>query len=249
VSSAVSKAFNIVRLLRRSPAPLTLTEIARGVKIAPSTAHSLLSELHDQGVLIQNGERRYHLGPSLFYYGASFARAAPIYRSTWRDLVLLGNELSLTAVVAVPWENHHLILDVHGTGAAGLDVAFGGRVPIDAGAWGKAYYAWSGEALPATLTPYTPTTVRSPEQYAAEVEQSRRRGYAVDLEEIVPGAGAVAGAVTGADGFEGIVALVGLVSDIAAIGETEVGRRLAAVATRASYALGDGSRMTVVGGE
>lgn len=246
---AVHKAFNVIRLLRRTPNALTLTEIARGVKIAPSTAHSILSELSDQGVVLQDGERRYRLGPALFYYGAAYARGAPIYRSSWRDLVNLSRELSLTAVVAVPWDNHHLILNVHGTGTSGIEVAFGGRVPIDAGAWGKAYFAWSGEKLPSRLTAYTPNAITDVKKYGAEIDRSRQMGYALDVEEFVLGAGAVAAPVTGESGFEGIAALVGLVSEIEHVGQHELGRRLAAVVSRASYTLGDHSRMRVVGEE
>jgi DNA-binding IclR family transcriptional regulator len=246
---AVNKAFSIIRLLRRSPSPLTLTEIARSVKIAPSTAHSVVSELLAQGVLIADGDRRYRLGPSLFYYGAAFARSASIYRSTWRDLLELSREVSLTAVVAVPWQNHHLILNVHPSGSPGMEVAFGGRVPIDAGAWGKAYFAWSNEELPTELTPHTPKTITDPKRYAEEVEKARAHGYAVDGEEFMPGAGAVAAAVTSDAGLEGIAALVGLLSEIADVGEANVGRRLASVASRASYTLGDHSRVRVVGEE
>jgi DNA-binding IclR family transcriptional regulator len=202
-----------------------------------------------QDVVAVDGERRYRLGPSLFYYGAAYARSAPIYRSTWGDLVALSREVSLTAVIAVPLQQHHLILNVHSSGSSEMEVAFGGRVPIDAGAWGKAYFAWSGEDLPTELTAHTPKTITDPEEYAAEIETARARGYAVDVEEFVPGAGSVAATVTGENGVEGIAALVGLVSELEGVGESDIGRRLAGVASRASYALGDHMRVRVVGEE
>jgi DNA-binding IclR family transcriptional regulator len=219
------------------------------MKIAPSTAHSIVNELSAQGVVIADGDRRYRLGPSLFYYGAAYARSASVYRSTWRHLVALSREVSLTAVIAVPWQHHHLILNVYSSGSSGMDVAFGGRVPIDAGAWGKAYFAWSGEEPPTELASHTPKTITDPKRYSEEIESARVQGYAVDLEEFVLGAGAVAAAVTGEHGLEGIAALVGLISEINAVGEADVGRRLAGVASRASYTLGDRSRVRVVGEE
>jgi DNA-binding IclR family transcriptional regulator len=249
VAGAVNKAFSVIRLLRRSPSALTLTEIARSVKIAPSTAHSIVNELAAQGVVIADGDRRYRLGPSLFYYGAAYARNSLIYRSTWRDLVGLSREVNLTAVIAVPMQHHHLILNVHSSGSSGMEVAFGGRVPVDAGAWGKAYFAWSGEELPTEFSAHTPKTITDPKQYAEEIENARVQGYAVDLEEFVLGAGAIAAAVTGENKLEGIAALVGLISEINAVGEADVGRRLAGVASRASYTLGDHSRVRVVGEE
>jgi DNA-binding IclR family transcriptional regulator len=245
----VNKAFSVIRLLRRAPSPMTLTEIARAVKIAPSTAHSIVNELLAQGAVLGDSDRRYRLGPSLFYYGASFARSAPVYRSTWPDLVALSREVSLTAVIAVPWQSHHLIIDVHSSGSTGMEVAFGGRVPLNAGAWGKAYYAWSGDELPSELSAHTPQTITDPSRYAAEVTNARSQGYAVDLEEFVAGAGAVAAGITSVNGFQGVAALVGLVSEINHVGEADAGRRLAGVASRASYTLGDHSRVQIVGEE
>lgn len=250
MAGAINKAFSVITLLRRSVNPLTLTEIARTLRIAPSTTHSILNELASQGVITQDGDRRYRLGPATFYLGASYARGAPIYRSVWRDLIELAREVSLTAVVAVPWQQHHLILNVHDAGTSDIEVAFGGRVPIDAGAWGKAYYAWSENEPPTDKpTMYTSKIIISPEDYESELQRSREQGYAVDLEEFIVGAGAVASAVTSEAGFEGVSALIGAIDDLKAVGVDEAGRRVAAVASRASYALGDHSRLRVVGVE
>jgi DNA-binding IclR family transcriptional regulator len=248
MAGAVNKAFRVIRVLRRASSAMTLTEIARSAEIAPSTAHSILSELLAQGVVLQDGGRRYRLGPAIFYFGAAYARSVPIYRVVWRELVDLGRDVSLMAVIAVPWQAYHLILNVHNSGSAGTEVAFGGRVPIDAGAWGKAYFAWSGNPVPSELVAHTPATITEPQQYAAEVESARARGYAVDLEEFVSGAGALASAVTSEGGFEGVAALVGSTAEIEPVLD-DAGRRLAGVVSRASYALGDHSRVRVLGTE
>jgi IclR family transcriptional regulator, acetate operon repressor len=249
MAGAVSKAFSVIRLLRRTPTSLSLTDIARSVKIAPSTAHSILNELMAQGAVLQDGGRRYRLGPATFYLGAAYVRNVPIYRGVWSELVELSREIGLTAVIAVPWEHHHLILNVHSNGAPGVEVAFGGRVPIDAGAWGKAYFAWSGEEIPKELIRHTPKSITDPARYRAEVEQARERGYSFDEEEFVLGGSAVASAVTSENGFEGIAALIGPVRSMAEIGSAEAGRRIAGVAARGSYALGDHSRVQIVGVE
>lgn len=249
MAGAVNKAFSVIRLLRRTPTSLSLTDIARSVKIAPSTAYSILNELLAQGAVLQDNGRRYRLGPATFYVGAAYVRNVPIYRGAWSELVELSREIGLTTVIAVPWEHHHLILNVHHDGSPGVEVAFGGRVPIDAGAWGKAYFAWSGEAVPAKLASHTPKSITERKLYVAEVEQAHERGYAVDEEEFVLGASAVASAVTGEHGFEGVAALIGSVRSMSEVGTNEAGRRLANVASRASYALGDHSRVRVVGVE
>jgi DNA-binding IclR family transcriptional regulator len=247
LAGAVNKAFSVIRLLRRTQGSLTLAEIARSVKIAPSTAHSILSELSAQGAVLQDGSRRYLLGPASFYLGAAYVRGVPIYRGIWSALVELAHEQGLTGIIAVPWEHHHLILDVHNGGGGSVQVAFGGRVPIDAGAMGKAYFAWSGAKLNSSLVAHTAKSITSPKQYLDEIEQAKENGYATDLEEFVLGAGAVASAVTSEHGFEGIAALVGTPADLNRIGIADVGRKLASVAARCSYTLGDRGRIKVLG--
>jgi len=73
VSSAVMKAFSVLRLLRRTLGPQPDRCLA-SLKIAPSSAHSILNELLAQGVIVQDTEKRYRLGPATFYLGAAFAR-------------------------------------------------------------------------------------------------------------------------------------------------------------------------------
>src|SRR5690242_11001859 len=125
MAGAVNKAFRIIRLLRRSPAALSLADIAHEMRVAPSTAHAVLVELVDQGVVIQEETRRYRLGPALFYVGSAYARNAAIYRSVWNELVELARDVGLTAVIAIPWEEHHLILNVHRDGTPTIEVAVG----------------------------------------------------------------------------------------------------------------------------
>ncbi len=247
MASALNKAFRVIRLLRRTNGPLALTEIARSLRIAPSSAHSIVGELVTEGIVVQDGDRRYRLGPATFYLGASYARSVPIYRSAWSSLVEAARELALTAVVAVPWEEHHLMLAVHQNGGPDVEVAFGGRVPIDAGSFGKAYFAWAGGQLNGNFTAYTNKSITDAKQYAAELARTRERGYATDDEEFAAGVGAVASGVTSERGFEGVVSLLGPVGHLKDIGFENAGRRLAALAARASFALGDPGRVTVVG--
>ena len=247
MASAVSKAFAVMWLLRRSPEPLNLSEIARSVSIAQSTAHSVLKELLAQGALVQDDNRRYSVGPAMFYLGAAYVKQVPVHSRIWDSLVGLADDVRFTAVLAVPWRDHHLILNVHQNPQPGVDVAFGGRVPIDAGAWGKAYYAWSDER-PGALTQYTPNTIVDQEAYEGQLAAARARGYATDLGEFLVGARADASAVTNnKQGVEAIIALVGGAGSTSEVSLSDAGQRLAGLAANVSYALGDGRRVKVIG--
>jgi IclR family transcriptional regulator, acetate operon repressor len=243
------KAFTVLRLLRRTSGSLSLTDISRSIRIAPSSAHSILNELLTQGVIVQEADKRYRLGPATFYLGAAYARSVPIYRGIWNELVSVARELSLTAVIAVPWEGHHLILSVHQSGGPDVDVAFGGRVPLDAGSWGKAYHVWSNAPPTGELHQYTPKSVTDPKEYGIEIDRARARGYATDDEEFTVGVGAVTAGVTGERGYEGVASLIGPIGHMSEIGFDVAGRRLGGLASRASFALGDPGRIRVVGGE
>src|SRR5260370_14232903 len=107
-NSAIGKAFSALRVLRRSPGPMMLTTLASDIGIAPSSAHSVLTQLIEQGVVVQDGDKRYQLGPAMFYLGSAYARATPLYRPVWAELVTAANEYGITAAIAVPWEDYHL---------------------------------------------------------------------------------------------------------------------------------------------
>ena len=242
-TSAIGKAFAILRALRHAPAALTLTNIAQEVGMAPSSAHSVLNQLLAQDAVKQDQDKRYRLGPEIFYLGAAYARSTPVYRAVWMEMVSTANELGVTAVLAVPWDNHHLILNSHRAGESGIAVPFGGRVPIDASSWGRVYYGWSGATLDHDPAPYTPASITSREEFLATVEEARRAGYATDREEFFAGAGGVAAPLTSDQGYEGLASFIAPLERCEQLGFDRLGRRLTGLTARASHALGDRERM------
>jgi DNA-binding IclR family transcriptional regulator len=248
-SSSIGRVFAVIRVLRRSPVALTLTTVAQEAGIAPSTAHSLLTELLAQGAVTLDENKRYRLGPSLLYLGSAYARATPLFRSTWIELVDLANELGVTAAIAIPWEAHHLIIASHQGGRSAVDVAFGGKVPLDGGSWGKAYFASAGVPLPEELGIYTSRTMTNRDDYETAIAATHSMGYAADVEEFAEGVAAVAAAVTSDSGYEGLASLMWAVGQTAELDVAKIGRRLAALTARASLSLGDPSRVSSVGSE
>ncbi|HVW47027.1 MAG TPA: helix-turn-helix domain-containing protein [Solirubrobacterales bacterium] len=249
MASALTKAFEVVKTLRRTSTPMSLTAIASETGISPSTAHSVLGEMLAQGVVSQDKDKRYRTGPALYYWGSSFARNTPIYRTLWREMVDISNELSVVGVIAVPWDDHHLILQANHSEGAGIGVAFGGRVPLDAGSWGKAFYAWSDAPLPKQLTRYTPRTIEDPNVYAEHVEEARQLGYATDHQEFDDGFEGVASGVTSERGYEGLGSFLAPADRMQELTPEAVGLRLAEATSRASFSLGDPGRLRLVGSE
>lgn len=245
-SSGIGRIFSVVRVLRRSSTALSLTAVSQQAGIAASTAHSLLTELLAHGAVTLDENKRYRLGPSLFYLGSAFARGTPLFRSTWIELVDMANEFGVTGALAVPWDEHHLIIGAHQGGRRGVDVAFGGRVPLDGGSWGKAYFALAGQPLPAKLVSYTSKTVTDHSEYQRQLDGARTLGYSVDSEEFADGVAGVGAGVTSDRGYEGLASLMWSVG-APEIDTDVVGRRLAALTARASLSLGDNRRVASVG--
>jgi IclR family transcriptional regulator, KDG regulon repressor len=228
---------------------MTLTAIAEEIGVAPSSAHSILGHLLGEAAVVQDHDKRYQLGPRLFYLGAAYARNTPIYRSTWMELVNAAQELTVTASVAVPWSQHHLVLNSYRAGLTNLAIPFGGRIPLAASSWGQVYYAWSGDDLPTELTRYTSRSKTDLGLFKEELEVTRRNGYATDEGEFQEGVGGVCAPVTSASGYEGLASFVAPLEHIESIGMANLGHKLAVLTARASLALGDSVRIRFFGEE
>lgn len=246
--TSVARAFAILHALRESGTPLSLSAIAADVGLAPSSAHSVLVQLLAEGAVAQVRGKRYVLGPESFDIGAAFARDARLYRSIWFELVWLANELKVTSALAVPWRSHHLVLAAHHGGPEAA-VAYGGRVPLAASSWGKVHFSWSGSGVPAEVPAFTAASLVDPVLLAAECERVRDLGYATDRGEFDEHIGGVAAPLTSAERYEGLASLLAPLGRIDELGLDELGRQLAALASRASLMLGDRTRMPTFGGD
>lgn len=228
---------------------MPLTAISDEVGIAASSAHSVLTQLLAQNAVVQDGDKRYALGPLMFYIGSAYARGSNIYRAAWSEMITSANELGVTAALAVPWEHHHLIISSHRAGHSDVSVPFGGRVPLDGGSWGKVHFAFSGEELPKELTAYTPATITDPSAYAEALEETRKSGFGVDRGEFSEEVGGVCAPVTSSSGYEGLGAYLMPLSRLEELGAAALGRRISGLTARASLALGDSERVRFFGSE
>lgn len=243
MGNAHSRAFALLGLLRKSPRPLGLTAIAHELNIATSSAHAILTELREVEAVTIDSDKRYSLGPRVFYLGSAYVTSSAIYRTVWPELVSLAVDLGTSAAMAVPWDQHHLIVAVHHMGP-GAALKPGSRIPLNGGSYGKAYYAWSDAELPSELPAYTRYSISDPGKFAEAVKTARHQGYATDDEEFAPGVSAVASGVTSGTGYEGLLALWTAPAQHLkeSIGFEKAGIRLAGVADRASTVLGDSGR-------
>jgi DNA-binding IclR family transcriptional regulator len=221
---SVTIALDIVDALAEAT-ELGVSELARRVGIAKSTAHRTCSVLVARGVLDRSADGGYRLGLRLVEYGGLATERTAVGDRGLPLLVELRNTLGETVQIAVP---------------AGADVVYVERVegrhalryatnarrsPIHRSSAGKVLAAFNpplAEArLRAGLPPSTGYTIVVPELWRAELARVRERGYARSVDETEIGMSSLAVPVhVPADGP--VVAAISMVGPTArVVGEHE----------------------------
>lgn len=200
---AVDRALDLLERLAVCPEGARLSDIARAVGLAPSTAHRLLTTLEQRGFAqFDPAKTHWHIGRKAFVVGVAYTRwqsfiaAATPFLRRLRDLtretanlgVLEDGEVITVAQV----ESREIIRAI---------APPGGRAPVMNSGMGKAIVAtWPDAAIDDLLTrhPLRPMTARSLRSTGAvhqEIARIRACGYAYDNEEFTVGMRCVAAVV------------------------------------------------------
>ena len=245
---SVDRAITILELLAKG-GESSVTEIAGGLGVHKSTAFRLLATLESHRLVEQVNDRgRYRRGVgNLRLAGATTARldvvseARPITRE-------LASETGETVNITVRSEESALYLDqVAGNSALQSHNWVGQRIPLHATSIGKILLSELpddelAEALP-DLTKFTSRTITSRPKFLAELEEVRRLGYALAVDELEEGLTAVAAPIRSHHGD--IIASMSISGpsfrlDRARLDET--GPMVVAAALEVSHRLGWGRR-------
>ncbi|WP_411720565.1 IclR family transcriptional regulator [Mycetocola sp.] len=194
--TVTTKVLAILEAFEKSRGSLTLTEIAEVTGLPLSTAHRLVTELTNWGLLFRGAQGRYQLGIRLWELAQNAWRPLrETARPFIQDLFSLTGE---TAHLAVREGNEVLYIDrVYGSKRVPRASRVGGRLPMHATAVGKAILAfeesWVRSAyLDRQLEHRTPHTHVNPRLLAEELAQIREQGYATTLEEVRLGSCSIA---------------------------------------------------------
>jgi IclR family transcriptional regulator, KDG regulon repressor len=239
---SVGIALDIIDALARAP-ELSLSELARRVGVAKSTAHRTCAVLAGRGLLDRTADR---LGLRFVEYGRVATERTVVGDQALPLLVELRNAVGETVQVGVP---------------AGADVVYIERVegqralrystnsrrsPLHRSSAGKVLAAYNpalAEArLRAGLPPSTGYTIVVPELLLAELARVRERGYARSVDETelgmsslaVPVREAAAGPVVAA------ISMVGPTRRVVSDHESDHVRILKAGAHRLTLAIAEG---------
>jgi IclR family KDG regulon transcriptional repressor len=197
---SVKKAFRILQTISDSQNGFGISEIARELKIGKSTVHGITAALEELGFLVRDPlHKRYQLGYSLLELSRKFYKRVALMDIARIPMERLMERVGESVFLGVMNGNHVTILDVvESHHEMKITSPPGTRLSLLAGAVGKIFLAQFEEKKAKQilqkmgLKRYTSKSVVDSKKYIKEVEETKKKGYAIDDEEYLPGVRAVA---------------------------------------------------------
>jgi IclR family KDG regulon transcriptional repressor len=226
---------------------LSVSEIGARTGLHRSTAHRILMALEYNDLIKQNPDTgKYHLGIKLFKLGHQAVSQLNLREICRPFLSRLMNDTKETIHLAVLDDDQVLYLDkVEGPHALRMPSRVGRHIPTYCTSLGKAMLSCLEDPeiksilRRQSLKPHTENTVKSVEQLLADLRAVRKRGYAVDNEEIEIGlrcVGAPLRDYTG--GMAGAISVAAPSARLSGKNTPVIGRMVIAIAAEISEKLG-----------
>jgi DNA-binding IclR family transcriptional regulator len=216
---------------------MSASDVARLLEVNRSTALRLLGELEETGYVTRDAAKRFATVPSRFYA----LIVSHDDHADWSEVVdpilaSLRDEFGEAAIMGVPANGTMVYLaffpSVH---IVAVRERLGTARPMHCSALGKAYLSALGPAaldLELGRLAYqggTDRAPRGPMDLRERVDETRKRGYAIDRDETFEGGSCVAAPVRIAGALVGAMGLSGPSSRFSEMRIHEMGRRLVAV--------------------
>jgi len=246
--STVEKAVDLLYLLHESSGPQGVTAIGRALGVPKSSAHRLLTALSRRGLVEQDGRGLYGPGIGLVALGLGALEREPVVAAARPVLEQEAEALGETFFLVGSRAGRLVVLDkAEGNGFLRAAPRVGSSVPVHATAAGKLYLAFAPEALARSDSPlerFTPRTAADAAALEREVTLTRKRGWAANREEWIPGlavlaapiwmkpGGMKAAGMMAAARLAAVVAVAAPATRMRTLGESEVAKRTLAAAAR-----------------
>jgi DNA-binding IclR family transcriptional regulator len=185
-SQSVERALAVVRCLAASDEDLGVTDVAARTALSVSTAHRLLQALRTDGLVAQDPRtERYHLGPGFVALGRRAEARLPFDHLVPRLEELAGATGESVSLGTRVGDEVLIVLHVDSPQPLRFDQPPGTFVPVHASAIGKALLAFAPDpaaevAELGELGTFTAATLTSPAALLADLEVTRRRGWALN---------------------------------------------------------------------
>ncbi len=191
---ALDRAFAVLDLLAESEMPLGLGQVASSLQLHKSTAHRFLMVLERHRMVERTSNGKFRLGLKLFDLGNRSIEQFDLRERAQPHLRRLVSETEETAHLCILEGAHVIYIDkIEPTRSVRMITRVGASNPVYCTSVGKAILAFLPEERVADIIRrirferFTHRTISTPESLRAEIDKTRRRGYAVDDEELEEG--------------------------------------------------------------
>ncbi|CUU19300.1 Transcriptional regulator IclR family CDS [Bradyrhizobium sp.] len=229
----LDRAFAIVRHVADQRKAVSAAEIAKALSLPLPTAHRLIGNLEDRGLLQKAlGTKRYVVGNQLVTLSATVIGAA--FRTARRHAVLraVAGEIGEQCEIGVVRDNVVAYVDsVRVSEPQGLQFNPGEAAPLHCTSTGKIYMSRLPERIRAKLcralplTKFTETTIVDVHALMKVLEETRQRGWAKTNEEYVKGVVGCAVPILSPD--RELIACLGVSVPVARVSFAELDRFIA----------------------
>src|SRR4030043_1125748 len=197
---SVKKAFKILHAISDPSNGLGISDLAKQLKIGKSTVHGITAALEELGVLVRDPKgKKYNMGFTLLELKKKAYGKIELRDMAKIPMEKLMEKIGETVFLGILNGDHVTILEVvESHNEMKITSPPGTRLPLIAGATGKVFLAQFEEkkareiVLKTGLVRFTSKSIIDQKKFTKEVEETKKRGYAVDDEEYMGGVRAVA---------------------------------------------------------
>lgn len=184
----LERALHIMEHMAVEGTPLGISAIAEALGYPKNSVFRIVTTLHAHGYLRRdNGSKQFTLGPKLLTLGYAAVQEGQLVERAVDVMREIRDQADETTMVGVIVDHEGIVLEhVPSNQQVKVVVAVGSRFPLHTAAPAKAILAYMNptqrDAILNRITypKMTATTLCSARAFAAELDATRERGYAVD---------------------------------------------------------------------
>lgn len=194
---SLARGLKILDLLAHARDGMGTTEVASHIDVDKSSASRLLHTLAKYGFVEQDHTTsRYRLGPQIVTLGQHLLNRIPLRDHARPYLYELVDNTGECAHLAIIAQGQALYIDqVESSAVLRVESEIGTRSPLHCTALGKVFLSFDSMPIPDRMESYTQRTITDRTWLEAQLEQTRKQGYAIDDEEYNYGVRCVAAPV------------------------------------------------------
>ena len=237
--TTVEKAIDVLFHLHSESGARGVTAISRALGAPKSSTHRLLSALSRRALLEKDDRGRYRPGVGLVALGLGALDREPVVVAARPVLEAEAHSLEETVFLVAARAGRIIVLDkAEGSGFLRAAPRVGAAVPVHATAVGKLYLGLGEGAIPmprGALERFSDETLTDVASLKVEVARAAERGFAVSIDEWIPGLSVVAAPILAAAAGGRMLAALAVAAptpQMRSLGIGEIGRRSIAAAER-----------------